>query len=123
MIVSSGSRVFYGSAVVLLFQLACVEVVGAMPAFARIYDVPCTTCHSAFPRLNPVGAMFADEWSFRLPNWEERTTNLGDHRLRLPAQLPLGIRAQAFVQGREGESIDPVSGDVEADSTTDFQTR
>lgn len=30
-------------------------------------------------------------------NWEDKTANLGDERLRLPAELPLGIRAQAEV--------------------------
>ena len=105
----------------IVLQFAGMEMAGAMPAFARTYGVSCTTCHSAFPRLSPVGEMFADDWNFRMPNWEEKTQNLGDDRLRLPAQLPLGLRAQGFVQGRDGESIDPVTGEVGADSTTDFQ--
>lgn len=105
----------------ILLQFCLVASAMAMPAFARTYGVSCNTCHTAYPRLSDVGEMFADDWNFRMPNWEEKTLNLGDDRLRLPAQLPLGLRAQAFVQARDGEAIDPVSGAVEADSTTDFQ--
>ena len=95
---------------------------GAMPAFARTYDISCNTCHSAFPRLSPMGEMFADEWNFRLPNWKQQSLNLEDDRLYLPEQLPLGLRAQGFVQARDGEAIDPVTGDVVADSSVDFQS-
>lgn len=109
------------SVIALLLQLCLVDGAGAMPAFARTYEVSCNTCHVAYPRLSEVGEMVADEWNFRMPNWEQKTLDVGDDRLRLPDQLPLGLRAQAFVQGRDGESIDPVSGEVEADSTTDFQ--
>src|SRR5690606_39433490 len=37
-------------------------------------------------------------------------------------QLPLGMRAQGFVQARDGEAIDPISGEIEADSSIDFQS-
>jgi len=105
----------------ILLALFFVDNVSAMPAFARTYGVSCNTCHAAYPRLNEVGEMFADDWNFRMPNWEQKTLDLGDEQLRLPDQFPLGLRAQAFVQARDGESIDPVTGEVEADSTTDFQ--
>lgn len=32
----------------------------AIPAFARKYDVPCSLCHSAFPKLNDFGNAFRD---------------------------------------------------------------
>lgn len=32
----------------------------AIPAFARKYNVPCTLCHVAFPKLNDFGATFRD---------------------------------------------------------------
>lgn len=114
-------RLVAAGVIVIVLQFAWAEIAGAMPAFARTYGVSCTTCHSAFPRLSPVGELFADDWNFRMPNWEEKTVNLGDDRLRLPSQLPLGLRAQAFVQGRDGEAIDPLTGDVTADSTADIQ--
>jgi hypothetical protein len=121
MIVPVITRLLFAVILAIPLQMAWVDIAGAMPAFARTYGVSCTTCHSAFPRLNTVGEMFADDWNFRLPNWEEKTANLSDERLRLPTELPLGVRAQAFVQGRDGESIDPLTGNVIADSTTDFQ--
>lgn len=121
MMMKMTKRLLLCATAVMPLQTLITATANAMPAFARTYDVSCTTCHSAFPRLNTVGETFADEWNFRLPNWEEKTADLGDARLRLPTELPLGIRAQAFVQGREGESLDPVTGQVEADSTTDFQ--
>lgn len=105
----------------IFLQLCVVEAAVAMPDFARTYGVSCNTCHVAYPRLSPVGERFADEWNFRMPNWVEKTLDVGDEQLRLPEHLPLGLRAQAFVQARDGESIDPVSGEVAADSTTDFQ--
>jgi len=32
----------------------------AIPAFARKYDIPCTMCHTAFPKLNDFGVNFRD---------------------------------------------------------------
>src|SRR5690606_14943650 len=114
-------RLLCASFLALLVSALHVEPAGAMPAFARTYNVSCNACHSAYPRLSPMGEMFADEWNFRLPNWKQQSLDLGDERLFLPKQLPLGIRAQGFVQGRDGEAIDPVTGEVAADSSVDFQ--
>ncbi len=91
----------------------------AAPLFARQYNLSCAVCHSAFPALNAFGEQFAAN-NFRLPNWRDTTVQLGDERLALPATAPLAFRAQAFVQAREGEAVDVVTGErTEAD--TDFQ--
>lgn len=90
-----------------------------MPAFARQYDLTCAVCHDAFPRLNTFGQDFADN-NFRLPNWRETMMDIGDERLALPEQLPLAVRAQAFVQWRDAEHIDVTSG-ARRDADTDFQ--
>lgn len=93
----------------------------SMPAFARQYDISCVACHDAFPRLNAFGEAFA-EMNFRMPNWRDTMADLGDSRLALPKSLPLAIRAQAFVQGRdEGADFDPLTGPTGADSSFDFQ--
>ena len=93
----------------------------AMPEFARKYDMSCSVCHSAFPRLNPFGEVFADS-NFKLPNWRDaKTTSVGDDRLVLPAYPPFGVRMQAYVQGRDGEQIDPATGPTGNDSHFDFQ--
>ncbi|MDH5582508.1 MAG: hypothetical protein OEY82_01465 [Gammaproteobacteria bacterium] len=93
----------------------------AMPAFAREYGVSCNVCHAAYPRLNEFGATFAGDMNYRLPNWRDKTIKTGDDQLALQPSLPLAARVQAYVQGRDGESIDPISGGVEADASVDFQ--
>lgn len=92
----------------------------AIPEFARTYDLSCSSCHSAFPRLNAFGENFADN-NFRLPNWRDKTLDTGDERLALPDHAPFAVRAQAYVQARTAESINTITGErVEAD--TDFQS-
>ena len=94
----------------------------AMPEFARRYNVSCTACHSAFPRLNSFGHAFIAA-NYKLPSWREsNTVDLGDDRLALPKSPPLAFRAQSFVQLREGEQIDTTSGTTENDSEFDFQS-
>ncbi len=92
----------------------------AMPDFARKYNLSCAACHSAYPRLNKFGEHFADN-NMKLPNWKDNTISGGDDMLALPKVPSLAIRTQAYFQSREGESIDPVTGD-ELDASTDFQT-
>lgn len=119
------SRLNLASANVLLAILiatASYTPVNAMPAFAREYGVSCTVCHAAYPRLNTFGEAFADDMNFRMPQWELLTVATGDENLALPKSLPLAMRMQAYIQGHEGESINPVNGEVNADSGLDFQS-
>ncbi len=119
------SRLFLASGNVLLALLIIITAptpASAMPAFAREYGVSCNVCHAAYPRLNTFGENFADDMNFRLPNWKQQTVPTGDESLALPKKLPLAMRMQAYIQGRDGESIDPVSGTVQADSSLDFQS-
>lgn len=106
----------------LLVLSSAYTPASAMPAFAREYGVSCNVCHAAYPRLNEFGNTFADDMNYRMPNWEQLTVPTGDEQLALPKSLPVAMRMQAFIQGREGESIDPVSGDIQADSGADFQS-
>ncbi len=92
----------------------------AAPLFARQYGISCVSCHSAFPKLNDFGHLFVEN-NYRLPNWKDTTIKTGDDELALPAYVPLAIRAQAFVQGRDAETIDVTTGNrTQADS--DFQS-
>lgn len=91
-----------------------------MPAFARQYNVSCLLCHDAFPRLNAYGETFA-AMNYRMPQWRDTMADLGDARLALPKSLPLAIRAQAFVQGRDGEDFDVSTGPTGNASSFDFQ--
>ncbi len=93
----------------------------AIPAFSRQYSVSCVTCHAAFPRLNSFGEQFRAS-NYRLPNWRDTTLNTGDDMLALPKSLPAAIRAQAYVQTRTAEEIDPATGQPTGNSAkTDFQ--
>lgn len=103
----------------LLLALAAPEA-SAMPEFARRYDLSCAACHSAFPKLNKFGEYFRDS-NMRLPNWKESADKIGDDRLALPAYPPIAVRAQAYVQARDGEAIDPITGASER-AATDFQS-
>lgn len=108
----------------LLFAVAGIlrpEATLAMPAFARQYSVSCVVCHDAFPKLNAYGQAFAAA-NYRMPHWRDTMMDLGDSRLALPKALPLAVRAQAYVQGREGEDIDPLTGPTGNASSFDFQT-
>jgi hypothetical protein len=108
--------------IVLFVGLATIcETANGMPAFAREYGVSCNVCHAAYPRLNDFGERFAGDMNFRMANWRDHTVQTGDETLALPKTLPLAARAQAFVQARDSESIDPVTGEVAADSSLDFQ--
>lgn len=105
---------------ILFLQIILPNVSDAMPVFARKYNMSCVACHAAYPRLNQFGEHFRDS-NMKLPNWRESTVKTGDDLLALPASVPLAIRAQAYVQAREGKSIDPVSGSTEQ-ASSDFQS-
>lgn len=111
-----------GFFLVLVAFVVFSQAAQAMPAFARQYDVSCNVCHVAYPRLNAFGEQFVAN-NLRMPNWREKTTvNVNDEMLALPKYLPLALRAQAFVQGREGEEVEPGVGFTGNDSDFDFQT-
>ena len=93
---------------------------GAMPVFARKYDMSCLTCHAAYPKLNEFGEQFAAD-NMRLPNWKDSTKSGGDDMLALPDTVPLALRTQAYVQKREATAIDPETGE-EVSADTDIQS-
>ena len=76
---------------------------GAIPAFARKYQMSCTTCHAPFPRLKPYGEEFAAR-GFRLDAAQEparATYDVGDPLLALPRDLPLAVRMEGFLSWKE----------------------
>jgi len=95
----------------------------AMPVFARQYELSCNTCHVAYPRLNAFGEAFAGKMNMRMPDWRAKMALPSqDPELALPKMPPFAIRAQANVQGRDGEEIDPVTGPTGNQSSFDFQS-
>ena len=45
---------------VLIFLFADAHSASALPAFARKYGMPCSSCHEAWPKLSPFGQSFKD---------------------------------------------------------------
>ena len=115
-------RYTYLGTLLLAISILVPGISHAMPVFARQYNVSCVACHDAFPRLNAFGEHFAAS-NFRMPQWRDTMADLGDTQLALPKSVPLAIRAQAFVQGREeGADIDPLTGPTGNESSFDFQS-
>jgi hypothetical protein len=85
------------SALILFFLLPTDS--GAIPAFARKYQISCQVCHSpAMPRLKAFGEEFAGN-GFRLTEYESPRyfiQQAGDDRLSLFRELPLAIRMDGF---------------------------
>lgn len=80
----------------------------AIPAFARKYQISCTTCHAPFPRLKPYGEEFAAR-GFRMedPSKEppRATYDVGDPLLKLVREVPLAIRMDAWASYKD-DSLD-----------------
>lgn len=91
----------------------------AAPMFARKYNISCTVCHAAFPKLNAFGKEFMAN-NYRLPNWREKTIDTGDDQLALADTVPIAFRLQGFVQARDSEAVDVVTGETTS-AKTDFQ--
>jgi hypothetical protein len=91
--------------------------VRAIPAFARKYGMPCSSCHQAWPMLSPFGQAFKDN-GYQLGN--ERDTPIYQN----PAYWPVTFRMTTFWH-RENENRmqvdDPTSttgGQIQANVTT-----
>ncbi len=62
------SRYLFRLVPVLCLLLALVpDIVEAIPAFARRYELPCHFCHDGFPKLSVLGEQFKER-GFRLDN-------------------------------------------------------
>ncbi|MDO9695029.1 MAG: hypothetical protein Q7W56_09870 [Candidatus Latescibacteria bacterium] len=92
-----------------LAALSCVTLLmdvndaGAIPAFARKYQISCTTCHAPFPRLKPYGEEFAGS-GFRMEEGQEPVRavyDVGDPLLHLPRDLPLAARMEGYLSYKE----------------------
>lgn len=85
----------------------------AIPAFARKYQISCTTCHGPFPRLKPYGEEFAAR-GFRLPDASQEpsraTLDMGDPLLKLPRDFPIAARIEGYASYKQGETA---TGDAE----------
>jgi len=71
----------------------------AIPAFARKYQLSCSTCHAPFPRLKPYGEEFAGR-GFRMEDASKEpsraTWDVGDPLLKLSRDIPLALRMDFY---------------------------
>ena len=72
----------------------------ALPLFARKYEMPCTQCHLAFPRLNAFGMQF-----------RQNGYRVGDEKGQSPwesKEFPLSLVGNVGIQYLRGEEADTV---------------
>ena len=99
--------------IALALAIACVLETGrAIPAFARKYNMSCTTCHSPFPRMKPFGADFAGN-GFQLEGQEPSRyfVDTGDDLLNLLRDFPVAVRLEGYMRYN-----------YKSEGKTDFQT-
>jgi hypothetical protein len=94
-----------------LFALAALAIAlfawsraEAIPAFARKYQISCSTCHAPFPRLKPYGEEFAAR-GFRMEDPSKEpprdTYDVGDPLLKLVRSVPLALRLDGYASWKE----------------------
>ena len=79
---------------------------GAIPAFARKYNVSCSLCHSPAPALTEFGEEFAAN-GFQLSAGAEPVDSVdtGDDLLILMQNLPLAVRFDAYVRANSESEL------------------
>jgi hypothetical protein len=126
----------------LILFLACPTPSHAIPAFARMYQTSCSTCHSDFPKLNDFGKAFKDA-GFKFPSDDETflkipATLLGaaaqkeqfPHSIwpgTIPGIPPIGLRFNTFFQKTSGnrgnfDALVPPGTPAPFIPTTDFSS-
>ena len=84
-------RCWWGAIIVM--SLAWVEPAASIPVFARIYDKPCSACHTVYPQLNPAGEYFRAKGLHGMePKIEPIHIGAG---LEVPGTLPLAVALAA----------------------------
>ncbi len=111
-------RKLYSSIVALTIIAVAATVIAliqndelfAIPAFARKYNMSCTTCHAPFPLLKDYGDEFAGN-GFVLKDKDATRyfTDTGDKNLSLIRDLPFAFRLEGYL-----------AHDSEAEHTVDF---
>src|SRR5215472_5743969 len=77
---------------VLMLPLLSPCTSQAIPAFARMYGLSCSTCHIDFPKLNDFGKAFKDA-GFKFPKDDEQRIKIPPVMLGAPANAELWPKA------------------------------
>jgi hypothetical protein len=91
-----------------------IHKVNAIPAFARKYGLPCSACHTAWPKLNNFGITFRDN-GYQLMN--DRDSPIYQN----PSYFPISMRItpQWHLEHNTNQGVDATPGDP---STTGSST-
>ena len=94
--------------ITIIFVLLIAGESGAIPAFARKYNMSCNVCHSPFPKLKPFGEDFAAN-GFQLPDKEPARffKQTGDDLLTLMREVPVALRFELFGQYENNRDVNP----------------
>jgi hypothetical protein len=103
--------------IIILSFLLFPSTSHAIPAFARMYQTSCSTCHTNFPQLNDFGKAFKDA-GFKFPKDDDTFLKVPPTMLGAPAQkeqfphaiwpgtipgiLPVGLRMNTTFQKTSG---------------------
>lgn len=100
-----------GVLVIVLGVLFFVERSGAIPAYARKYNMSCNVCHSPVPKLKPFGEEFAAN-GYQMKDKEPPrfTLETGDEKLMLMRELPLAFRIDGYARYLPDNSV---KGDIQ----------
>src|SRR5271167_4145106 len=79
-----GTALLYSVVLLAVFLIDCRPAT-AIPAFARKYGMPCSSCHEAWPKLSPFGQAFKDN-GYQLGN--DRDSPVYQH----PSYWPITFR-------------------------------
>lgn len=85
--------------ITIILMAFAMDPCRAIPAFARKYQMSCTTCHSpAMPRIKAFGEEFAGN-GFRMKDTEAPRyfVNTGDEKLSLLRELPIAVRMEGHI--------------------------
>jgi hypothetical protein len=84
---------------ILLLVIISFHEAAAIPAFARKYNMSCTTCHQPAPKLKPYGDEFAGN-GFQMPDQEAPRAfrETGDEDLLLMREIPLALRFEGYAR-------------------------
>ena len=85
--------------ITIILMAFAMDPCRAIPAFARKYQMSCTTCHSpAMPRINAFGEEFSGN-GFRMKDTEAPRyfVNTGDEKLSLLRELPIAVRMEGHI--------------------------
>src|SRR6516162_11196343 len=82
---SRASAILFSMFLLLVLAFVDCRPASAIPAFARKYGMPCSSCHEAWPKLSPFGQQFKDN-GYQMGN--ERDAPIYQH----PAYWPVTFR-------------------------------